>query len=46
MSYVLYTAKVCHVMERHSMRLRRLDDSQIYTNEAVSDNNISCTPPI
>ena len=36
--YVLYTAEVCHVVERHSMHLHLYaDDSQIYTSVAVSD---------
>ena len=36
--YVLYAAEVCHVVERHSMHLHLYaDDSQIYTNVAVSD---------
>ena len=36
--YVLYTAEVCHVVERHSMHLHLYaDDSQIYTSVAVCD---------
>jgi len=36
--YVLYTAEVCHVVERHSMHLHLYADySQIYTSVAVSD---------
>ena len=35
--YVLYTADVCHVVERHGMHLHLCaDDSQIYTSVAVS----------
>ena len=36
--YVLYTAEMCQVVERHSMRLHLYaDDSQISTSVAVSD---------